>query len=638
MMKMFKPNLGIVELCITYRCNVKCHNCSNLCTQAPKTDGDLSLEAVQKFLQDCIDNDFRFGMITIHGGEPALHPQWKEIAQALLEYREKYNPKMTLWWLTNNSTPAIRERCEIIKGLGIPLGISTKIGSNKNENGSPIPYIPVNESPTDLQEVYSLGCFQSENCGICYNYLGFFECSPAAAAARVFGYEPMAKSVKELSLELLQSGFPKHCMHCGFAFPDRRRVIEQTTTETWRKALNAYNGEEPIEVKGNLTISLSMIVGPNDAAELDRCLSSFDVKKVFDEVVIVTTTLEQAVWDVAKKYADKIDYYEWSTPRYPFGDFGGARNHSLRLTSGDYVMWLDADDVLTGDVEKQFRNLRNLLNDYDKDLLVIPYILAEDEKGNPKAMLMRERIFKRASGIRWRYAVHEQLTVDLGRHTHAEVKGIKVVHRPAKIAAVGTNRNLAILENEYLANGPAHPHYQYYFARDLISSGNRKAAISILIDYLNTADVADPNIFNACRELADYFLYANEKGMYDHIRKDCLKQAIKFSNLAEQFGASYAEPKVFLGDIFKVGDNLAKAEKYYKSALYTKYGTGGMQYASFYEEIPANRLMDLYAENNRLEESLFYAKVAIERRPENEHAKELRKNIITELAKELVCQ
>lgn len=230
---MFEPNFGIVELCLTYKCNIKCNNCSNLCTQAP-FKGDLTPADVERFINDSINNDHIWGQITLHGGEPVLNPWIFEILELLVNYRKKTNTK--LWLLSNNSVTKIREKITRASvEFDIPLGISTKLQDKQME------YIPVNEAPVDLNIQSTVGCFQIQDCGMCYNYLGYFPCSPMAAAARVFDYEPAALSIKDLTKEKCTEYYNKHCPLCGFALVDRRRVKEQMSTWTWINKLNCYN-------------------------------------------------------------------------------------------------------------------------------------------------------------------------------------------------------------------------------------------------------------------------------------------------------------------------------------------------------------------------------------------------------------
>jgi hypothetical protein len=239
-MKTYKPNFGIVELCLTYRCNVKCDNCSNLCTQAPFS-GDLSADMVREFIADSDRCGHTWGMITLHGGEPVLAPEIFSIAEVLAEYRGRTGCK--LWLLTNNSSNHVRRLVtKISLDYNIPLGVSTKKGKNNDRDGNPIEYVAVNESPEDLGIEHERGCFQTENCGICYNYLGYFPCSPMAAAARVFGYRGL-DSISKLTESSCLDGFDLHCRHCGFSAPQNRRVVSQTSSKTWKDALELYNNQ-----------------------------------------------------------------------------------------------------------------------------------------------------------------------------------------------------------------------------------------------------------------------------------------------------------------------------------------------------------------------------------------------------------
>jgi hypothetical protein len=225
------PTFRIVELCLTYRCNLMCYNCSNLCSQAP-IEGDLTMCNIEQFISD-IKSSTTVN-ITLHGGEPSLHPGIGFLLKKLKELN------IPLWLLSNNANEHITKLITTLHDqFNIPLGISTK--KEKDQW-----YVPINESPFDLDEDYTLGCFQTRDCGICYNYLGWFPCSPIAAAARVFGYKG-CKTLNELTENKIQEYFINHCKHCGFAFTNQRqRVNKQAMTKTWINALEQYNRKKGI--------------------------------------------------------------------------------------------------------------------------------------------------------------------------------------------------------------------------------------------------------------------------------------------------------------------------------------------------------------------------------------------------------
>lgn len=231
---MHRPNIDVLELHITYRCNVRCHNCSNLCAQAPAVE-DLPVANVEYLLGRCHDAGHPFKLITVHGGEPALHPQALDIARLLVAHRAATG--CGVWWLTNLSTPEIERTIRAIQDIGINPGVAQKDPSRRDI----YTYVPVNMAPMDTRESYCHGCYLTESCGIAYNRLGFWPCSPMAAAARVFGYSPAATAPEEIDEEVMATKMIEHCLLCGFAAINEVRVKEQQTSETWRRALHAYN-------------------------------------------------------------------------------------------------------------------------------------------------------------------------------------------------------------------------------------------------------------------------------------------------------------------------------------------------------------------------------------------------------------
>jgi GT2 family glycosyltransferase/tetratricopeptide (TPR) repeat protein len=86
------------------------------------------------------------------------------------------------------------------------------------------------------------------------------------------------------------------------------------------------------------TLSLCMIV-KNEEQHLARCLLS--VKPVVDEVIIVDTGSTDRTKDIAKVYGARVFDFPWTN------DFSAARNHSLSMATGDWILVLDADEVIS---------------------------------------------------------------------------------------------------------------------------------------------------------------------------------------------------------------------------------------------------------------------------------------------------
>jgi len=84
-------------------------------------------------------------------------------------------------------------------------------------------------------------------------------------------------------------------------------------------------------------ISLCMIVRDEEDV-IGRCLES--IKDIVDEIIIVDTGSIDRTKEIVSKYTDKIFDFEW------VDDFAKARNFSFSKATKDYIMWLDADDVI----------------------------------------------------------------------------------------------------------------------------------------------------------------------------------------------------------------------------------------------------------------------------------------------------
>lgn len=88
------------------------------------------------------------------------------------------------------------------------------------------------------------------------------------------------------------------------------------------------------------TISICMIV-KDEEKNLQRCLAS--LKPLLDtgsELIIVDTGSADNTVEIAKKHSKKVYFYNWK------GSFSDARNYSLSLAQGEYILLLDGDEEI----------------------------------------------------------------------------------------------------------------------------------------------------------------------------------------------------------------------------------------------------------------------------------------------------
>lgn len=199
------------------------------------------------------------------------------------------------------------------------------------------------------------------------------------------------------------------------------------------------------------TISLCMIV-KNEEAILDRCLSS--IKGIVDEIIIVDTGSNDNTKNIACKYTDKVFDFEWVQ------DFSKARNYSFSNATKDYIIWLDADDVI---LEEDYIKLENLKKDMDGtvDIYMLNYNYSQDEFGNCTIMQKRERILKREKNYQWISPIHEVI-VPTGNIQDVD---ITVTHKKEEIKDL--ERNLKIFKKMVEEGKELDDRQEYAYAKEL---------------------------------------------------------------------------------------------------------------------------------------------------------------------------
>ena len=234
------------------------------------------------------------------------------------------------------------------------------------------------------------------------------------------------------------------------------------------------------------TISLCMIV-KNEQDVLSRCLLS--AADLVDEIIIVDTGSTDATKEVAKNFTDKIYDFIWCD------DFSKARNFSFSKATCDYVMWLDADDVILPRDAAKFKKLKQGLN-LSAELVMMKYHVAFDEHQNPTLTYYRERLMLRSMNFVWEGAVHEAI-VPRGNIIYSDVA---ITHQ--KLHRADPQRNLRIFEKLLAQGTHLDPRQQFYYARELYYDKRYPEAIAEFCAFLDGGAGWVENNISACQDLA----------------------------------------------------------------------------------------------------------------------------------------
>lgn len=88
----------------------------------------------------------------------------------------------------------------------------------------------------------------------------------------------------------------------------------------------------------------AIVLTKNEESNIDRCLKSLDF---CDEIIVVDDFSDDRTQEIAKKYQAKV------FSRHLEGDFAAQRNFADQKATGDWLLHIDADEVVSDDLMKE---------------------------------------------------------------------------------------------------------------------------------------------------------------------------------------------------------------------------------------------------------------------------------------------
>lgn len=197
--------------------------------------------------------------------------------------------------------------------------------------------------------------------------------------------------------------------------------------------------------KKDASISLCMIV-KNEEANIARCLKS--VVDLVDEMIVVDTGSTDRTRDIARAFGAMTYDFEWSN------DFSAARNYSLSMASGDWILVLDGDEVVAS---KDFAEIKRLA---DRKKIGFAYSIVTRnyvDKSNVEGWMKNDgayseeagigwlpsfkvRLFPNEANIRFENPVHETVEASVSKAGKRILKCNVPIHHYGKMVSVEINR------------------------------------------------------------------------------------------------------------------------------------------------------------------------------------------------------
>jgi len=109
----YPQRMGFINITINNYCNLSCFSCDQFVDSAPSKDM-MSLQQIKDFVKESQELGWNWEEIRITGGEPSLHPDFKEILNTLsVGLKQEYLPNITLKIISNGTGKKVRKILDI---------------------------------------------------------------------------------------------------------------------------------------------------------------------------------------------------------------------------------------------------------------------------------------------------------------------------------------------------------------------------------------------------------------------------------------------------------------------------------------------------------------------------------------------
>lgn len=342
----------------------------------------------------------------------------------------------------------------------------------------------------------------------------------------------------------------------------------------------------------NSTLSLCMIV-KNEEKYIKKCIDS--VFDIVDEIIIVDTGSTDSTLDIIKNYNIKLYKYKWNN------NFSEARNYAIDQSSCDWILFLDADEVLDNSSKSKVIDFIKNTNLDGCHFLVHNYI---SENMKDYTLHYALRLFKNNKGYYYKGKIHEQISNDefevINKFSNEDIllhhygytnevltiKDKRARNIPILINSLEENPNdsftLFNLGNEYLAKNDLKKAIEYYNLSYINIDYSKHYSLHLLYR-LAVCHHTDGNYALSLKYIEDSEIHFNEivdfiylKGCvyYDSgkytLAIDCFNRCIEIGdNSAIKFinNCGSINPLLSLGNLYLKLSDYDKALTNYNKAL-----------------------------------------------------------------------
>lgn len=147
------------------------------------------------------------------------------------------------------------------------------------------------------------------------------------------------------------------------------------------------------------------IIVKNEAFLLPYCLES--ISTFVDEIIVVDTGSTDETIKIARKYHAQVYQFPWTE------DFSAARNKSIMYARGEWILYIDADEVID---RVNASKIRDVIKRKDVMGIIIRQCIPQQINNIATAYYSEYcRVFRRHKDIRFVDKIHEQILPSIER-------------------------------------------------------------------------------------------------------------------------------------------------------------------------------------------------------------------------------
>jgi glycosyltransferase involved in cell wall biosynthesis len=253
--------------------------------------------------------------------------------------------------------------------------------------------------------------------------------------------------------------------------PDRpgARSVQEALSSLCQRATLAARKACPAT---GLTLSLCMIVRDEEEM-LPRCLET--IAPVVDEIIVVDTGSRDATIEIARSFGARVIEHTWTD------SFAEARNISFDAATSDWLMFLDADQVL---VSEDAERLRALTGHTWREAFYLVETSYLGETGDGFAATDNVlRVFRNRPQYRFEGRVHEQITHTLPVYAPGRVQQttVRIRHygylEAVRRSKAKSQRNIDLLRKQ-ADESPPDAFLHFNLGSEYAADGDTAAALT----------------------------------------------------------------------------------------------------------------------------------------------------------------